>query len=117
MRCWIATFTLLFGLLSSAAADEPAATGGLGSKDPGLYNLKGQIYFLPDGTDKMPPGIEKTKVEGVIYTESLDVSPRSFDAGFPGVTNRFEWFGIIYSGTFQIANAGAYQFHTLTDDG
>ncbi len=80
-------------LVAAPALAEP--TGGLGTKDPGLYNLKGQIYFLPDGTDHMPDAIDKQKPDGVIYSEALDVPPRSFTEGFPGVTDRFEWFGIL----------------------
>ena len=104
-------------LLAVALLTSTAYAEGLGSKDPGLFNLKGQIYFLPEGTDHMPVGLEKQKVEGVVYTETLDVSPREFTAGFPGVTNRFEWFGIIYTGRFQVSKPGKYTFKTISDDG
>jgi outer membrane protein OmpA-like peptidoglycan-associated protein len=93
------------------------AGGNFGTKDPGLYNLKGTIYYLPEGTDHMPEGLEKEKPQGVIYTEALDVPERSFTEGFPGVTNRFEWFGLIYTGRFQVTKAGAYEFRSRTDDG
>jgi outer membrane protein OmpA-like peptidoglycan-associated protein len=104
-------------LLALLAAPAFADKGGLGTKDPGLYNLKGQIYFLPEGADHMPPDVEKQKSEGVIYSESLDVPERSFTEGFPGVTDRFEWFGIIYTAKFQVKTAGKYHFHSITDDG
>lgn len=104
-------------LLALLAAPALADKGGLGTKDPGLYNLKGQIYYLPDGTDHMPKDIEKQKVQGVIYSEALDVPERSFTEGFPGVTDRFEWFGIIYTGKFQVKTAGKYHFRSTTDDG
>lgn len=89
----------------------------LGKKDPGLYNLKGQIYFLPEGADHMPADLAKQKVQGVIYSEQLDVPERSFTEGFPGVTDRFEWFGIIYTARFQVKTAGKYHFRATTDDG
>jgi hypothetical protein len=94
---------LLTVLLFAAPA---FADGGLGSKDPGLYNLKGTIYFLPEDTGAMPKDIEKQKSEGVIYTEKLDVPARSFEEGFPGITNRFEWFGVIYTGRFNVTKPG-----------
>jgi outer membrane protein OmpA-like peptidoglycan-associated protein len=111
MRSWLVTPLVLFALVTTVAAD------GLGSKNPGLYNLRGQIYFLAEGADHMPADIDKQKVEGVIYTESLDVPAREFTTGFPGVTNRFEWFGVIYTGTFQLPKAGKYKFRSTSDDG
>jgi outer membrane protein OmpA-like peptidoglycan-associated protein len=106
------SLVLLCALTSIASAD-----GGLGQKDPGLYNLKGTIYFLPDGTDRMPPDIEKQNAQGTIYTEALDVPEREFEQGFPGVTSRFEWFGIVYTGTFDVKTAGDYAFRSISDDG
>jgi len=103
-----------FVLLALAA---PALADNLGNKDPGLYNLRGEIHFLPEGTDHMPDGIDKQKPDGVIYTEVLNVPEREFTEGFPGVTNRFEWFGIVYTGRIQIAAKGTYQFHAVSDDG
>lgn len=104
-------------LLLCLLAAPALADGGLGSKDPGLYNLKGQIVFLQEGEDHYAPELESRKVEGVIYADKLDVPERDFTEGFPGVTNRFEWFGIIYTGRIQIAKAGKYGFHTNSDDG
>ncbi|MFT3697052.1 MAG: OmpA family protein [Kofleriaceae bacterium] len=105
---------VLMAMVAVAFAD---GGGGLGSKDPGLYNLKGQLYYLPANTDHMPPDVEKQKSEGVIYTDKLDVPARSFTEGFPGVTNRFEWFGVIYTGHIQITKAGTYAFRSQSDDG
>lgn len=93
------------------------ADAGLGTKDPGLYSLKGQIYFLDEGTDRMPEDLAKRKVEGVIYTSKLDVPSRSFEEGFPGVTSRFEWFGLLYTGTFEVKTPGKHRFKVISDDG
>ncbi|HVV83542.1 MAG TPA: OmpA family protein [Kofleriaceae bacterium] len=90
---------------------------GLGQKDPGLFNLKGTIYFLPSTTTHMPDKVESLPPQGTIYAESLDVPPRPFKDGFPGVTDRFEWFGIVYTGRFQVAAAGDFAFRSRTDDG
>jgi outer membrane protein OmpA-like peptidoglycan-associated protein len=91
--------------------------GGFGSKDPSLFNMKGTIYFLPDDTTGMPEDITKLKPQGVIYTDRLDVPTRDFSEGFPGVTNRFEWFGLLYTGHFQIEKAGEYAWRLVSDDG
>lgn len=53
----------------------------------------------------------------VIYTSSLNVPPRNFTEGFPGVTDRFEWFAIDYSGRFWVEKPGLYQFALTSDDG
>ncbi len=80
------------------------------------FSLKGNIYFLPKNT-RMLPDFNKYKVQGTIYTTKLDISPRPFDQGFPGIKNRFEWFGIQYTGRFYIAEAGNYYFSLKCDDG
>lgn len=111
----IRMFALLAGLwwLHHAAA----AGNGFGSKDPGLLNLRGDLYFLPAGTSQMPKGLEQKKPDGTIYTEQLDIPPRSFRDGFPGVSNRFEWFGLIYNGRFQVDVAGDWSWRLESDDG
>jgi outer membrane protein OmpA-like peptidoglycan-associated protein len=91
--------------------------GGFGSKDPGLFNLKGTIYFLPEGTEKMPDDLGSLKPQGVIYADRLDVPTRDFSEGFPGVTDRFEWFGLLYTGHFQVEKAGEYTWRLVSDDG
>jgi len=91
--------------------------GGLGSKDPGLYNLKGSLYSLAADTEAMPKDLAQRKVEGVIYTDRLDVPVRDFQEGFPGVSSRFEWFGLVYAGVFQVQQAGLFKWRLSSDDG
>jgi outer membrane protein OmpA-like peptidoglycan-associated protein len=110
----MALLTFALALCSSLALADDTS---LGRKDPGLYNLKGKIYFLEEGTSGMPEGLEARKVEGVIYTDKLDVPQRDFKEGFPGVTDRVEWFGILYTGTFQVTTPGEYSFTLSSDDG
>ena len=57
------------------------------------------------------------KPRGAIYTTTLNVPPRSFREGFPGVTDRFEWFAIDYTGKFWISKPGPYHFALQSDDG
>jgi outer membrane protein OmpA-like peptidoglycan-associated protein len=99
------------------AAHSQQKGGGFGTKDPGLFNLKGTIYFLPDGAEKMPDDLATMKPQGTIYTDRLDIPIRDFSEGFPGVTNRFEWFGLLYTGQVQIERAGDYTWRLSSDDG
>jgi hypothetical protein len=78
--------------------------------------LRGEVYHLPSGASKLP-NFEKLKPVGVIYTAELNISPRSFKEGFPGVTDRIEWFAIDYKGKFWIDKPGSYRFLVNSDDG
>jgi hypothetical protein len=78
--------------------------------------LKGVIYNLHRGTEWLPD-FRKLKPVGTIYTSSLNIPPQSFNQGFPGVTKRFEWFAIDYTGRFWIAQPGSYRFSLVSDDG
>ncbi|MBM3785232.1 MAG: beta-glucosidase [Acidobacteria bacterium] len=78
--------------------------------------LKGSIYILKKDTTWLP-NLTKMKPVGEIYTTSLRVTPRNFTAGFPGVTDRNEWFAIGYEGRFWVEQPGRYRFQTTSDDG
>jgi hypothetical protein len=78
--------------------------------------LKGDIYFLPPLTPKLPR-FEKLQPAGTVYTTELNVPRHDFTMGFPGVTDRFEWFAIDYKGTFWIDNPGKYTWALMSDDG
>ncbi len=54
---------------------------------------------------------------GKIYTKYLNIENQSFTKGFPGVTNRFEYFAIDYIGKFYIKESGEYCFKLGSDDG
>lgn len=78
--------------------------------------LRGQIYHLRPGAQGLPK-FEKLEPVGVIYTSGLYIPPREFTEGFPGVTNRIEWFAIDYTGRFYIDKPGKYRFALASDDG
>jgi hypothetical protein len=78
--------------------------------------LRGDLYFIPVDTTKLP-NFRKLKPVGSIYTLTLNVPPHEFSQGFPGVTDRFEWFAIDYTGRFWIKEPGAYRFALESDDG
>jgi hypothetical protein len=54
---------------------------------------------------------------GAIYTTSLNVPNQDWSFGFPGITRRFEWFAIDYTGRFWIGTPGQYEFALTSDDG
>lgn len=78
--------------------------------------LRGQIYHLKHETNELP-NLRKLKSVGTIYTTSINVPPQPFNQGFPGVTNRFEWFAIDYTGRFWVQHAGIHRFNLTSDDG
>ena len=77
--------------------------------------LQGNIYEIRPSTNFLPKF--RGKPLGQIYTTELNVPPRDFTEGFPGVTDRFEWFAIDYKGRFWIEQAGVYRFELSSDDG
>lgn len=96
-------------------AQQPAIpTFGTTVVVPG--GLVGVLYNIQPGSTLLPD-FQKLDPVGVIYTSSLDIPPRKFSEGFPGVTNRFEWFAIDYSGRFWIEKPGVYRFALTSDDG
>ena len=78
--------------------------------------FRGRIYHLKKDTDYLPR-LEGMRPVGIIYTSSLNVQPQEFQRGFPGVTDRFEWFAILYTGRIWIEREGRYAFTLLSDDG
>jgi hypothetical protein len=78
--------------------------------------LQGRVYFLNKNTQNLPR-FNHLKPAGTIYTNTLNVWPQRFDEGFPGISDRFEWFAIDYTGRFWIDTAGRYRFSLLSDDG
>lgn len=97
-----------------APADGSLPTFGITVVDSS--GLRGQIYLIRAGSQWLP-NFKKLKPVGSIYTSSLNIPPRSFTEGFPGVTDRFEWFAIDYTGRFWIEKPGKYHFALLSDDG
>lgn len=61
--------------------------------------------------------IRDCQAAGTFFTDVLNVSPRSFTEGFPGLTKRIEWFRIEYRGKFSVATSDYYRFRLLSDDG
>lgn len=107
---------LILRSLFAAAVMAQSRESPFGDAVAKATSLKGDIYYLPVDTSSLPDFSRMTTV-GSIYTRVLDIPERSFDSGFPGVTDRFEWFAIRYSGRFEIRQAGGYGFRLVSDDG
>lgn len=108
---------LVFTIAACAfgAQDEPLPVFGTTVVIPS--GLRGLVYHIHHNSSKLPD-FDKMKPAGPpIYTSSLNLPPQDFRQGFPGVTKRFEWFAIDYSGRFWITTPGRYAFSLLSDDG
>jgi PA14 domain len=96
--------------LSSSRGDAPAP---LYPSAPGSF--VGSIYLLE--RDQVKEVVFDGYVPvGRVSTNRLDIPNRSFKEGFPGLTDRFEWFGIDYRGQCRFA-AGEHSFRLSSDDG
>ena len=78
--------------------------------------LRGEIYHISSRTSSLSE-LARYKPVGAVYTTALNIPPQDFEFGFPGVTSRFEWFAIDYSGKFWIEKPGVYRFRLVSDDG
>jgi outer membrane protein OmpA-like peptidoglycan-associated protein len=99
----------------ASACPRPAANA-FGTMKKTELSLEGRVYFLPDTATKLPD-FSKEKSQGSIFADQFDVAPQDFTAGFPGVTNRFEWFALDYQGTIYVPATGEYTFKLFSDDG
>ena len=110
---------LIVGVLFAALSVSPSWAGGkrnFGEKRVLAHALKGDIFLIPKGTQHLR-SIRWQSPVGSIYTEELDIPKRDFREGFPGITNRFEWFAIRYTGSFHVMESGKYKFRLRSDDG
>jgi hypothetical protein len=113
----VAAAALLAALPTSPAQDiEPSPVTTFGTTVVVPSGLRGEIYFLRRGASRLP-NFDKLEPVGVIYTSALNIPPRTFREGFPGVTKRYEWFAILYTGRFWIDKPGQYGFGLISDDG
>ena len=101
-------------LATFAGAQDPRPTFGTTTVIPA--GLHGLVYHIRRNTKRLPD-FAKLKPKGSIYTSSLDIPLQDFRQGFPGVTKRFEWFAIDYTGRFWIDKPGLYTFLLTSDDG
>jgi outer membrane protein OmpA-like peptidoglycan-associated protein len=106
----------ILALLAALAAAPLAAQANFGTAGSTPFQLRGQVYYLEEGADHLPD-FSKLRPQGTISTTMLNVPLQSFEQGFPGVTDRFEWFALDYRGAFAVPAAGTYRFRLTSDDG
>jgi hypothetical protein len=118
MRSAIAACAALLVLFVSACGKPAptAPTGAFGGATRIERALEGRVYALPTGTPALP-NFSALKPIGSVYARELNVPTRDFEEGFPGVTNRYEWFAIDYHGLFSVSQPGRYGFRLSSDDG
>lgn len=89
---------------------------GRGSFGGATGHFMGQVCFIEPGTKALRQ-LSTCQVQGKFHTDVFNITPRSFTAGFPGVSDRTEWFAILYTGSLTVADAGDYHFRVHADDG
>jgi hypothetical protein len=107
---------VLMTLLTAQAPVPREPTAVFGTTVVSSSGFRGDIYFIKPHSTKLPK-FERLKSVGSVYTNALQVPARDFREGFPGVTDRLEWFAIDYNGRFWIQEPGYYDFSLLSDDG
>jgi len=110
------TLALAAVALAVLAAAPLAAQANFGTAGSTPFQLRGQIYYLDEGADHLPD-FSRLRPVGTISTTVLNVPAQSFEQGFPGVTDRFEWFALDYHGAFAVPAPGTYRFRLSSDDG
>src|SRR5215471_3028103 len=104
--CLAVTILLAGGLRAQENVNPPdSALPSFGTTVVIEGGLHGFVYFIPKGTTVLPD-FDRDPVErvGEIWTDSLNIPPRHWRTGFPGLTDRFEWFAIDYNGRFWVDN-------------
>jgi outer membrane protein OmpA-like peptidoglycan-associated protein len=126
----LSLFACLAGLSMHPALGQtqsPPASGckapheGFGSVEKMDVGMEGKIFLLPNTPDNQYlvslKSFDSLPSSGSIFADKWDIPSRSFTEGFPGVTDRFEWFSLTYQGSIYIPVSGRYDFRLSSDDG
>jgi hypothetical protein len=121
---WLSLAALLCGGSSCAGFDEQmhpdvlpvVPAPGICGSHPEAGRLCGCVYDVPYGTRYLPDFAVLRPVE-MLCTDRVAMDLRRGPPGFPGVTGRYEWFGVDLSGDFAVQQGGVYSFRLVSDDG
>jgi len=105
---------VLFLPLNSGAQSN---NNTFGDSIPIPNGLVGKIYLLPDSTSMLPDFDTLPALKNKIYTKTLNIPDRDWSEGFPGLRDRFEYFGIQYKGNIRVLKESSYNFRLVSDDG
>lgn len=101
---------------TTQAPPPPPVSTGAATVAPSTGTLEGKVYLLAEGTAALPD-FSQLRPIGSVYTSQLNIPARKFSDGFPGLTDRFEWFAIDYQGSCQFNPGGIWTFRAISDDG
>lgn len=88
-----------------------------GVQAPAPLAIRGDVYAIAEGSKNLPANWLEMPILATLYTIEWNVSPRKFTEGFPGVSNRVEWFGIHWEGKFSVKIGGSFDLRLVSDDG
>jgi hypothetical protein len=100
----------------SPAPVAPGLTDGCNETGRTVGRLVGHLYTLPLDTRRLPD-FDALTPAGAVCLDRLDVSERSGFPSFPGIRNRYTWFGVALQGAFIVEQPGVYTFRLTSDDG
>jgi hypothetical protein len=110
------------GKCPAITTQVPASSSPLGIEPEsghtsGKPALEGSVCALPATTRSLRDMTACKRYGAPIRANVLNVAPRNFTQGFPGVSGRTEWFALDFRGSFTVKTAGAYGLRLLADDG
>lgn len=105
-----------------AARSTAAATGAAGEKlfqdcaDTPDRRMVAEVYRLPTGITSVSAmqGLQPAKT---VCLAQLNIAPRSFREGFPGMEGVIEWFGLDIRFTVNVTEPGVWDVMLMSDDG
>jgi hypothetical protein len=88
-----------------------------GYAEPVRGCFEGIVYPIRPNSQRLPTDFGKLSPISVVYACEWDIPARDWGQGFPGVEDKFEWFAIRYSGSFNVSQGGRWKFRISSDDG
>ncbi|MRV76472.1 hypothetical protein GJ700_32655 [Duganella sp. FT92W] len=79
-------------------------------------HMVADVYRLTVGNQSVSEMRRRKPIKRVCLTQ-LDITPRSFREGFPGMGSTVEWFGMDIRFTVNIAETATWELMLLADDG
>ena len=95
---------------------ETTQVNPFGSTQEMDNSLLAKVYEMPTNSSSVS-NMTDTQLGDDFYAKEINVPERKFSEGFPGITDRYEWFGIVYEGQITAPVDGTYKFIIECDDG
>jgi len=118
VKSFLQKYFLLFSIVifSWGAYQNSYAKGMIFGTQNNNGNFKGEVYFIPEKTKKLPDFSKLIKVT-TLSTNILNVKTQRFNGQFPGTKLKKDWFAIVYKGQYKAKSPGNYTFRLKSDDG